>query len=307
MLSFAKYCSFPPAHPTPAPRQRAARIAALLAVGIISLLAFAGCELGSEAITAVTGQPDPNVLYAEYERNYNAYHLDWVDYQLALEQAQGEAAAAGRETALLAQELEQAAQALNINQVPIPGDTAGRISLAGLTLAKIKKADGIPEKSDELPSEGALGYIAEYGFAAIDAAAVGLIGAAVIGSNQIGVPPHFASVIVLAAAQVAKRSLEWILKELQHRDEAAEYFQRLNAELASESAKLRHVTARLEVVQAALNQRRVSVAEQRTALQFAMLRYRDYPTLVSEAQQAVTNAAVAVIQIPLANEPALRR
>ena len=307
MLSFAKYCSFPPAHPTPAPRRRAARIAALLAVSIISLLAFAGCELGSDAITAVTGQPDPNVLYAEYERNYDAYHLDWLDYQLALEQAQGQAAAAGRETALLAQELEQAAQALNINRIPIPGDTAGRISLAGLTLAKIKKANGIPEKSDELPSEGALGYIAEYGFAAIDAAAVGLIGAAVIGSNQIGVPPHFASVIVLAAAQVAKRSLEWILKELQHRDEVSEYFQRLNAELASESAKLRHATARLEVVQVALNQRRVSVAEQRTALQFAMLRYRDYPTLVSEAQQAVADAAVAVIQIPLANEPALRR
>ena len=183
---------------------------AFLAISIVSLLAFAGCELGSGAITAVTGQPDPNVLYAEYERNYDAYHLDWVDYQLALEQAQGEAAAAGRETALLAQELEQAAQALNINRVPIPGDTAGRISLAGLTLAKIKKADGIPEKSDELPSEGALGYIAEYGFAAIDAAAVGLIGAAVIGSDYIGVPRHFASVIVLAAAQVVKRSLEWI-------------------------------------------------------------------------------------------------
>ena len=280
---------------------------AFLAISIVSLLAFAGCELGSGAITAVTGQPDPNILYAEYERNYDAYQLDWVDYQLALEQAQGQAAAAGRETALLAQELEQAAQALNINRVPIPGDTAGRISLAGLTLAKIKKANGIPEKSDELPSEGALGYIAEYGFAAIDAAAVGLIGAAVIGSNQIGVPPHFASVIVLAAAQVAKRSLEWILKELQHRDEVVEYFRRLNADLASESAKLRQTTARLEAVQAALNQRRVSVAKQRTALQFAMLRYRDYPTLVSEAQQAVADAAVAVIQIPLADEPALRR
>ena len=291
----------------PAPRQRVARIAALLVVATAALLAFAGCELGSGAITAVTGQPDPNILYDEYERNYAAYHLDWVDYRLALEQAQGQAAAAGRETALLAQELEQAAQTLNINRIPIPDDTAGRISLAGLTLAKIKKADGVPEKSDELPSDGALGYLAEYGFAAIDSAAAGLIGAAVIGSSQIGVPPHLASVIVLAAAQIAKRSLEWILKELQHRDEAVEYFQRLNAELASESAKLRHATARLQVVQAVLNQRRVSVAEQRTALQFAMLRYRDYPTLASEAQQAVTDAAVAVIQIPLADEPALAR
>lgn len=229
-----------------------------------------------------------------------------MDYQLALTGAQDEATAAGRETALLAQELEQAAQALNINRIPIPDDTAGRISLAGLTLAKIKKADGVPEKSDELPSDGALGYIAEYGFVAIDTAAAGLIGAAYAGA-PLGVPPGLTSVIVLAAAQIAKRSLEWILKELQHRDEAVEYFQRLNAELASESAKLRHATARLQVAQTALNQRRVSIAEQRTALQFAMLRYRDYPTLASEAQQAITDAAVAVIQIPLADEPVLRR
>ena len=77
-----------PAGP-PAPRRRVPRVAALLAAGIVLLLAFAGCQLGSGAITAVSGQPDPNVLYAQYERNYGAYHLHWVDYRLALEQAQG--------------------------------------------------------------------------------------------------------------------------------------------------------------------------------------------------------------------------
>ena len=61
---------------TPAPRRRVPRAAALFAAGIVLLLAFAGCQLGSSAITAVTGQPDPNILYDEYSRNYDAYHLD---------------------------------------------------------------------------------------------------------------------------------------------------------------------------------------------------------------------------------------